>query len=120
MKPRNSSASRAYNPHRLPSTYRKGASLLRALALVTLASCGSKTEETIVQGETQTFGSAQMSTWAKLDGNGLVLEAGAVIPMSIIRDMPAPGDGLGGAIAGTIDITVGTFCEAKQGTFHRV
>ena len=99
MKPLNSSASRAYNPHRLPSTYRKGASLLRALALVTLASCGSKTEETIVQGETQTFGSAQMSTWAKLDSNGLVLEAGAVIPMSIIRDMPAPGDGPGGAIA---------------------
>ena len=22
--------------------------------------------------------------------------------------------------SGTIDITVGTFCEAKQGTFHRV
>ena len=24
------------------------------------------------------------------------------------------------SICGTIDITVGTFCEAKQGTFHRV
>ena len=85
----------------MKSLYWKGAALLSTLVLATLASCGGADSPTtsIVQGDTKTFGSAQMSTWAKIDSAGGVLEAGAIIPLSIIRSMPNAGDGPAGAIA---------------------
>ncbi len=75
--------------------------LLSALVLATLAGCGGGSSPTtsMVQGDAKTFGTGQMSTWAKLDSAGGVLEAGANIPFSVISTMPMAGTGPAGAIA---------------------
>lgn len=44
----------------------------------------------VVTGETETIGGATVATWARLDASDKVLEAGVTLPLSVIRNPPAP------------------------------
>ena len=75
---------------------------LSALSLVSLAGCGG-TSPTLsrVVGESRTFGTGKVETWAMVDSSGVVSEVGATIPMTLVRNLATtpPGDGPLGAVA---------------------
>lgn len=62
-----------------------------AMGLGALAVLAQNSQGQTVMGQTKTLFGGQVSSWAKLDAKGQVLEAGITVPMSVVEKAPLPG-----------------------------
>lgn len=73
------------------------------LTAVTLAlsSCLASADPSgqFIAGESATVDGATISTWARVNGAGKVIWVGLTIPLSLVENMPARGNGPAGAVA---------------------
>jgi hypothetical protein len=74
---------------------------LAGATLAALLCCGAgsaRGSDKIVKGDSTIVAGGEVSTWARVNGNGEVIWVGTTMPMEMIEDMPpAPGDGPRGA-----------------------
>lgn len=82
------------------SVHALGVGLLAFATLNALtAQAGSPRPEKLIAGDSAELSSGVVSTWARVNGAGNVIWVGATIPLSVIENPPAEGDGPSGAIA---------------------